>query len=169
MVAALACLCCLLGFCALICCRSDNREEEEDVREEEEEEDVREEKAANVHNVFAEVKEENVKDEKPFMPPPQTQPRSFLARLVPNFSILKPVMRPLRPLFGKIRTIRPPPPLLQTTNGMTQPIQLVQTTTVAPKLMMQPQSQAMVGTILLLLMFAVEKCNLFMHVRASID
>ena len=151
MVAALACLCCLLGFCALICCRSGDREEEEDVREEEEE-DVREEKAANVHNVFAEVKEESVKDEKPFMPPPQTQPRSFLARLVPNFSILKPVMRPLRPLFGKIRTIRPPPPLLQTTNGMTQQIQLVQTTTVSPQLMMQPQRQAMVGTILFNLM-----------------
>jgi hypothetical protein len=90
-VAALACLCCLLGYCALICCRSGDREEEEDVREE---------KAANVHNVFAEVKEENVKDEKPFMTPPQTQPRSFLARLVPNFSILKPVMRPLRPLWA---------------------------------------------------------------------
>ena len=56
MVAALACLCCFLGFCALICCRSGDREEEEDVREE---------KAANVHNVFAEVKEESVKDEKP--------------------------------------------------------------------------------------------------------
>ena len=139
MVAALACLCCLLGFCALICCRSGDREEE---NAREEEEDVREEKAANVHNVFAEVKEESVKDEKPFMPPPQTQPRSFLAKLVPSFSVLKPVLRPLRPLWAKIRTIRPSPPpipLQQTTTLMTRPVQLVQTTAVAPKLMMQQQ------------------------------
>ena len=152
MVAALACLCCLLGYCLLICCPSGDREEE-DAREEEdvrEEEAAREEKSANVQNVFAtrrcEVKEENVKDEKPFLPP-QTQTRSFLAKVVPSFSVLKPVMRPLRPFFAKIRTIRPPPLLQQqTTNGMTRPMQFVQTTAVAPILMMQPQSQAMVRT-----------------------
>ena len=113
-----------------------------------------EEAAAGGKHVFAsrryEMKKEIVKEEKP-LTPPQTQPRSFLAKLVPSFSVLKPVLRPLRPLWAKIRTIPPPPPpppLQQTATLMTQPVQLVQTTTVSPKLMMQPQSQAMVGTII---------------------
>ncbi len=125
----LACTCCFLSYCALICCRSGPGGEE----------------AAGVQNVFAsrryEMKKEIVKDEKP-LTPPQTQPRRFLAKLVPSFSVLKPVLRPLRPLWAKIRTIRPSPPplpLQQTTTLMTRPIQLVQTTAVAPKLMMQQQ------------------------------
>ena len=133
----LACSCCFLSYCALICCRSGPGGEE----------------AAGAQKVFAsrryEIKREIVKDEKP-LTPPQTQPKSFLAKLVPSFSVLKPV---LRPLLAKIRTIRPsllPPPLPQTTTLMTRPIQLVQTTAVAPKIVMQPQSQAMVRTIFLI-------------------
>ncbi len=116
----------------MICCRSGPGGEE----------------ATGVQKVFAsrryEMKKESVKDEKP-LTQPQTQPRSFLAKLVPSFSVLKPVLRPLRPLWAKIRTIRPSPPpipLQQTTTLMTRPIQLVQTTAVAPakvNIMMQPQ------------------------------
>ena len=127
----LACTCCFLSYCALICCRSGPGGEEA---------------AAGGKHVFAsrryEIQREIVKDEKP-LTPPQTQPRSFLAKLVPSFSVLKPVLRPLRPLWAKIRTIRPSPPppipLQQTTTLMTRPVQLVQTTAVAPKLMMQQQ------------------------------
>ena len=83
---------------------------------------------------------------------PQTQTRSFLVKLMPSFSVLKPVLRPLRPLWAKIRTIRPSPPpipLQQTTTLMTRPIQLVQRTAVVPakvNIMMQPQVK--VGTFL---------------------